>query len=147
MAGVAIPDTVVAEFDNMKLKKTYGFIIFRLSDDRRSVIVDKTGDVRAQDTDSVETLNKKFTDFISLLPPNECRYAVYDFVYQHEGAPRSKIIFINWAPESAKTMVKVPHAATKEPMKRALSVGVEVQACDASEADFNSVLEKISKTA
>lgn len=95
-AGVAIPDTVVAEFDNMKLKKTYGFIIFRLSDDRRSVIVDKTGDVRAQDSDSVETLTKKFADFVSLLPPNDCRYGVYDFVYQHEGAPRSKIIFMNW---------------------------------------------------
>lgn len=44
-------------------------------------------------------------------------------------------------------MIKVPHAATKDSLKRALSVSVEVQACDASEADFNTVLEKISKTA
>lgn len=80
----------------MKLKKAYGWIIMRLSDNKKNVIVDKTETERSADSDSIEELSKKFSTFISALPPNECRYAVFDFFYQVDGTSRNKIVFINW---------------------------------------------------
>ena len=48
------------------------------------------------------------------------------------------------APDTAKTMIKVPHAATKESLKKALSTVLRSRLA-MPEADFSTVLEKIRK--
>lgn len=84
-SGVGVHDDCLKEFQLLKLKKTYKYIIFGLSDDNTQVIVKKTSDSPSYDT------------FIEELPEAECRWAVYDFDFEKEdGGKRSKICFISW---------------------------------------------------
>lgn len=71
----------------MKLRKKYRYIIYRLSDDNRTIIVEKAAEKEAD-----------YDDFLTNLPDVDCRYAIYDFEYQKaadEGV-RSKICFVVW---------------------------------------------------
>ena len=43
-SGVKVHEDCKTEFDNMKLKHAYKYVIFRLSDDLKSIIVDSCGD-------------------------------------------------------------------------------------------------------
>ena len=68
-------------FQDLKLRKKYRFITYRLSDDNRTIIIEKA----CTDKDF------KYDDFAAGLPDDDCRYAVYDFDYQKgdEGIRRS----------------------------------------------------------
>lgn len=93
--------------------------------------------------------SKSYDDFTALLPENECRYAVYDFEYEKAGGEgmRNKICFIHWSPDTAKIKSKMVSASSKDTIKRALSgVGIEVQATDFSEVEYEAVLEKVQRT-
>lgn len=68
----------------MKLKKTFKYIIYKLSDDSKFIVVDKT----ATDAD--------YDTFLGELPEKECRWAVYDFDYTIADGPRNKIVFYSW---------------------------------------------------
>ena len=93
--------------------------------------------------------SKDWDEFIALLPENECKYAVYDFTYEKAGGEgqRSKLCFIHWSPDTARIKSKMVSASSKETIKRALNgVGIEVQATDMSEVDYDTVLEKVQRT-
>jgi len=109
------------------------YVLFRLSDDHSSVILDKTGPPAIT-----------YETFIKELPPNDCRYAVFDFDYQADGRELNKIVFIFWAPDSAKIKAKMLYASTKEAMRKKLvGIGAEVQATDLSEVDRSAVLDRV----
>ncbi len=57
--------------------------------------VDKTG--KQVIIAAVGDKTSKFEDFLAQLPPNDCRYAVYDYQYiNSEGIAYNKIVFLNW---------------------------------------------------
>ena len=77
----------MAAFQDLKLRKKYRFVTFCLGDENRKIIIEKTAE---KDT--------SYEEFLSGLPDDDCRYAIYDFEYQKsadEGL-RSKICFIVW---------------------------------------------------
>jgi cofilin len=62
------------------------FIFFKMTDDLKEVVFEKQAPASAT-----------YEDFVSTLPPNDCRYAVYDFPYTAEdGGDRGKILFVLW---------------------------------------------------
>ena len=73
-AGIAITDEVVSAYNAMKLNKTAGFLIFKLSADLKSVVLDKSGPTTTQ-----------WADFVKELPKDDGRYAVFDFSFKQEG--------------------------------------------------------------
>ena len=76
---------MVEAFQDLKLKKKYKFIIFKMSDDNKEIVVEKT----------VESA--KYDDFVASLPAEGCRYCVYDFQYDTAGeGTRNKILFYTW---------------------------------------------------
>eukprot|EP01102_Stenamoeba_stenopodia_P010839 TRINITY_DN329_c0_g1_i2.p1 TRINITY_DN329_c0_g1~~TRINITY_DN329_c0_g1_i2.p1 ORF type:complete len:138 (-),score=39.28 TRINITY_DN329_c0_g1_i2:213-626(-) len=132
-SGVAVSDDVLAKYQELKLGHSLRFATFRLSDDNSSVIVDQTAPPSAN-----------YDAFVKALPANDCRYAVYDFEYEQEGGQRNKILFVVWAPDSAKIKSKMLYASTKDAVRKKLvGVGVEVQATDLGEIDKETVLEKV----
>jgi cofilin len=69
----------------LKLKKKYKFIIFKISDDNKEIVVEKTQESGTYD------------DFVGSLPMDGCRYCVYDFQYDTAGeGTRNKILFYTW---------------------------------------------------
>ncbi|TYI00652.1 hypothetical protein ES332_A11G149100v1 [Gossypium tomentosum] len=71
-------------FLELKRKKIYRYLVFRIDEKKRKVVVEKTGD-------PAET----YDDFTASLPENDCRYAVYDFDFvTSDNCQKSKIFFI-----------------------------------------------------
>ena len=61
------------------------YIIFKLSDDNKEIVVEK----------SSESAN--YDEFVAELPGESCRYAIYDFEYEKgNDGKRNKIVFIAW---------------------------------------------------
>jgi cofilin len=74
------------KFTELKTGKKLTYIIYGLSEDKRSIVVLKTSE------------EKDFDTFIGELPEKECRWAVYDFEYTLPGGEgiRNKLCFVMW---------------------------------------------------
>lgn len=81
---MAVHDDCKLKFLELKAKRNFRFIIFKIEGQR--VMVDKLG-----------SPEESYDDFAASLPANECRYAVYDFDFTtNENCQKSKIFFIAW---------------------------------------------------
>lgn len=67
--SVGLDKDCVATFEELKLGKKLKFIIYKLSDDKKNVVVEEKSELPSYD------------EFLSKLPQNDCRYAIYDFEY------------------------------------------------------------------
>lgn len=110
---------------DLKLGKEYKYIILNLSKDNSQIIVEKIksrkpkveeidagpkagaeakagGEVNVSGTNAgklpVENKSEKelYEEFVEELPETDCRWIVYDFVYEKEGGLRKKLILISW---------------------------------------------------
>lgn len=83
---MAVHDDCKLKFLELKAKRTYRFIVFKIEEKQKQVLVEKLG----EPTESYE-------NFTANLPADECRYAVYDYDFvTEENVQKSKIIFIAW---------------------------------------------------
>ena len=125
-------------FSDLKLGKKYKFIIFKINEAKTDIVVDET------------STSQDYDEFLSKLPENDCKYAIYDFEYELGGGEgkRSKIIFYTWSPDTAPVRSKMVYASSKDALRRALSgIASDIQGTDFSEVAYESVLEKVSKAA
>lgn len=78
------------------------YFIYKIENDAE-IIVDTFGDK-----------SKTYDDFTACLPPNECRYGVFDLDFTtRDGREANKLIFISWSPDTAKIKNKMVYAASK----------------------------------
>jgi len=107
-------------------------LLFKLSDDLKTVIVDCEG---APDASHEELMSK--------LSPKDCRYAVSMVHYDSPDGPREKLVFIMWAPDTAPLKAKMIYAGTKDSVKKALvGVQVEIHGTDATEITMDAIIDK-----
>ncbi|TKY52826.1 Actin-depolymerizing factor 2 [Spatholobus suberectus] len=101
-------------------KRTYRFIIYKIEEKQKQVVVEKLG----------EPANG-YDDFTASLPADECRYAVYDFDFvTEENCQKSRIFFIAWSPDTSRVRSKMIYASSKDRFKRELD-GIQVElSCD-----------------
>ncbi|EJD43800.1 actin depolymerizing factor [Auricularia subglabra TFB-10046 SS5] len=136
-SGVAVNPECLERFQELKLGKKLKYIIFSLNKTNTEIVVEKTSEGGSYD------------DFIGQLPEAECRWAVYDFEYEKEGAgKRNKLCFFSWSPDDSKIKQKMVFASSKDALRRSLvGIAVEIQGTDYSEVAYESVFEKASKGA
>ena len=123
-------------YQDIQLGHKHRFVLYKRSFGDVSIVVDKTAPPSAT-----------FNDFVASLPANECRYAIFDFEYELSAADglRQKILFVVWAPDTAKIKDKMLTASSKDALKKKLvGISVEVQATDLSEITKESVVAKIT---
>ncbi|KAK8694003.1 hypothetical protein V6N13_071567 [Hibiscus sabdariffa] len=98
-------------FMELKRKKIYRYLVFRIDEKKREVVVEKTGN-------PAET----YDDFTASLPENDCRYAVYDFdfVTPDNCQKSNQIFFIAWSPSSFRIRAKMLYATSKHGLSREL---------------------------
>ncbi|KAL4297301.1 hypothetical protein GQ457_12G007110 [Hibiscus cannabinus] len=125
---MAVEDECKLKFLELKAKRNYRFIIFKIHE--QQVVVDKLGGP-----------GETYQDFTAALPANECRYAVFDFDFTtDENCQKSKIFFIAWAPDGSRVRSKMVYASSKDRFKRELDgIQVELQATDPSEMSFDII--------
>nr|ACJ84098.1 unknown [Medicago truncatula] len=123
-SGMAVHDDCKLKFMELKAKRTHRFIVYKIEEKQKQVIVEKLGEPA-----------QGYEDFTACLPADECRYAVYDFEYlTEENVPKSRIFFIGWSPDTARVRSKMIYASTKERFKGELDgIQIELQATDPTE--------------
>ncbi|KAB1217917.1 Actin-depolymerizing factor 2 [Morella rubra] len=129
-SGMAVHDDCKLRFLDLKAKRTYRFIVFKIEEKQKQVVVEKLG----EPADSYE-------DFSASLPADECRYAVYDYDFMtEENVPKSRIVFIAWSPDTSKVRSKMIYASSKDRFKRELDgIQVELQATDPTEMGIDVI--------
>nr|GMD12458.1 actin-depolymerizing factor 2-like [Ipomoea batatas] len=121
---MAVHDDCKLKFLELKTKRAYRFIVFKIEEKQKQVIVEKLGEPA-----------QTYDDFTACMPADECRYAIYDFDFlTEESVPKSRIFFIAWSPDTSKVRSKMIYASSKDRFKRELDgIQVELQATDPTE--------------
>ncbi|RDW95327.1 hypothetical protein BP5796_01090 [Coleophoma crateriformis] len=145
--SVSIAPECISLFNELKLNKKIKYIIYKLSDDYKEIVVEESSEDGDWDNfreKLVTAQSKSKTGKLGKGP----RYAVYDFNYDlasGEGQ-RSKITFIAWSPDDAGIQPKMVYASSKDALKRALTgLATEFQANDEDDIEYQSVLNRVSK--
>lgn len=127
---MAVHDDCKLRFLDLKAKRTFRFVVFKIEEKQKQVVVEKVGEPALS-----------YDDFAASLPADECRYAVYDFDFvTAENCQKSKIIFIAWSPDTARVRSKMIYASSKDRFKRELDgIQVELQATDPTEMDIDVI--------
>ncbi|XP_031278609.1 actin-depolymerizing factor [Pistacia vera] len=133
-SGMAVNDDCKLKFMELKAKRSYRFIVFKIEEKIQQVMVEKLGEP-----------NESYEHFTDSLPANECRYAVYDFDFTtEENVQKSKIFFIAWAPDTSRIRSKMLYASSKDRFRRELDgVQVELQATDPSEMSMDIIKSRV----
>ena len=78
-SGIKCSDNIVDTFNKQKIRKTADYVLYKLSDDQKTIEVDQQA-------------KGDWNSFVSTLTPDKCRYASVDFPYNN----KSKLIFVAW---------------------------------------------------
>eukprot|EP00842_Homolaphlyctis_polyrhiza_P003869 jgi/Hompol1/4483/HPOL_003650-RA len=116
-SGVTVNDAAIEAYQELKIKRKYRYIIFKISDDNKQIVIDK----------AVE--KAEYEQFVTSLPADGCRYAVYDFEFESAGGDgqRHKLLFY----------------ICKDALRKKLDgVYTEIQCTDLSEVSHEAVLDK-----
>jgi len=125
-------------FGDLKNGRKHRYVILKLNKENTAIQFEKSGDP-----------SKTWDEFKKDLPidPPECRYALYDFEFDTKDGKRNKILFILWAPEYAPIKAKMLVTSSKGALKQALNSALtEVEAHDNSEIDYQTILDKASRS-
>ena len=139
-SGVEVEQACIDEFSKIKMGKQYKFVIYRVSDDKKRIIVETVGKKANQGQSTTEP---EFAEFSQMLPADDCRYAVYDFSYPGiESQVKDKLLFLSWCPDTAPIKSKMLYASSKDGLKKKLEGALkEVQCNDTSDLSFGNILE------
>lgn len=132
-SGMGVDENSKNTFMELKQKKVHRYVIFKVDEKKREVVVEKTGGPA-----------ESYDDFAASLPENDCRYAVFDFDFvTSENCQKSKIFFIAWSPSTSRIRAKMLYATTKERFRRELDgVHYEIQATDPTEMDLEVLRDR-----
>ncbi|GKT46976.1 cofilin [Colletotrichum spaethianum] len=143
----SIFEDCITAYNDLKLSKKYKYIIYKLSDDNKEIVVEEASADKDWENFRQKLINattKSKSGAVGKGP----RYAVYDFEYSlasGEGE-RNKITFLAWSPDDAGVMAKMVYASSKEALKRSLTgIATELQANDPDDIEYDSILKTVSK--
>ncbi|KAJ2083607.1 cofilin [Coemansia sp. RSA 988] len=143
-SGIKVNPECFTVFDELKKGRKFKFVIFKISDDFKEVVVDNTSQDNLKDAEGKDIPQKEdsFEEFILRLPKNSGRFAVFD--YTKEPAIYNKLLFYVWAPDNAPIKSKMLYASTKSTLRAELSgISADIQATDGDELTQEAILEKL----
>ncbi|KAG6813591.1 hypothetical protein H0H92_009635 [Tricholoma furcatifolium] len=138
-SGVTLAADCETTFRRLQKKERnqeqYKYIIYKLSDDKKEIVVEKT------------STSQDYEDFLKDLPERGCRWGVYDLEFEKDGGKRKAITLISWAPDidepdMAYTREKFTFPASTSVLANALSIKTKIQATSDDEVAYETVLKK-----
>lgn len=132
-SGMGVADHCRNTFLELQRKKAFRYVIFKIDEKKKEVVVEKTGGPA-----------ESYDDFTASLPENDCRYAIYDFDFvTSENCQKSKIFFIAWSPSVSRIRAKMLYATSKDRFRRELEgIHYEIQATDPTEMELEVLQER-----
>jgi len=144
-SGVKIDPQCKKDYDDMHQKKLYSYLIFRISDDDTTIIVEKKGKKGSPYGEFVEELRT------ALGTGKECRYACVDveFTVQRQGAESAsfiqKVVFVQICPDDAPVRKRMLYASSVRGLKSALGLEslMQIQASDITDLDEKAIKHEL----
>ncbi|MQL98238.1 hypothetical protein Taro_030946 [Colocasia esculenta] len=132
-SGMGVADHCKSTFLELKRRKVHRYVIFKIDEKKKEVVVEKTGGP-----------GESYDEFAAALPENDCRYAVYDFDFvTAENCQKSKIFFIAWSPSISRIRAKMLYATSKDRFRHELDgIHYEIQATDPTEMDLEVLRDR-----
>ncbi|KAL9122594.1 MAG: hypothetical protein Q9187_000847 [Circinaria calcarea] len=151
-SGISVAPECITAFNELKLGSGKGkdkikYIIYKLSDDYKEIVVEETSGDGDWETFQSKLMNAKAS--YKGKEGKGPRYAVYDLEYELDASEgkRNKIAFISWSPdEGTLVFPRMTYASSKEALKSALNgIAAEVQANRDDEIEYATILKDIIK--
>ncbi|PSK56550.1 Cofilin [Elsinoe australis] len=146
-SGVSVSPDCITAFNDLKLGKSTKWVIYKISDDWKEIVVEESST-----TDDYSTFREKLLNAKSKNKRGEegmgGRYAVYDFEYESAGGEgkRNKITFISWVPDDAPQYPRMMYSSSKEALKRALNgLAADIQANDPDDIEYDTIIARVAK--
>ncbi|KAK6181168.1 hypothetical protein SNE40_009088 [Patella caerulea] len=138
-SGVGVTEQCIQAFHEIKMNHRWLYIIYRISDDLKNIIVDEIGD-----------RDRTYADFVDHLKDAErkkqCRYGVYDVQFLQDHVPQERLVFFLWSPECATIRQKMLYSTSKAAFRlRLKGITTEMQCNDDSDLAVSNVLERCSR--
>jgi len=144
-SGVEVDDSCVAAFNLIKSGKQK-YAILKINDDYSRIIVDESATCKyKRKPDPAD-----FEQFLTHFPHDGCRYGIFLSQIGVQGSTgmkgyREKIVFVVWAPDSARIKDKMLVASSKAPLKSALQgINYNFQFSDEGEAEATEWIDLIA---
>jgi len=147
-SGVEVADACIAAYDLVKSGKQK-YAIFKINDDYSEIVTCETEECKYKR----KPVPEDFEQFLTHLPEDSCRYGIYLAQIGIMGVEnvkgyREKIVFVVWAPDTAKIKDKMLIAASKEPLKKAcVGINYSFQFSSPGEVEAKEWIEKIGDSA
>jgi len=141
-SGVSVNKEVINVFNELKLGKNLKWIIFKLNDDWKEIVIDETSTDPDYDVFREKMLGAKST--YNKKEGLGGRYAVYDFEYEiKDEGTRNKIGLITWIPDDAPLRVKMLYSTSKDALRNSLSgFHAEIQANGPEQLEEEYIVEE-----
>ncbi|CEP12964.1 hypothetical protein [Parasitella parasitica] len=154
-SGVTVNQVCLDKYQELKIGQKYKYITFKLSDDLKEIVVDEAKEVSKDKSEEI-AVDDTYNEFLSKLPENMPRFAVYDFDFEKPGeGKRNKITFYSWyaginftleVPDTSTVRQKMLYASSKEALRKSLvGLAIDIQGTDSSEVSYETVLDKIER--
>jgi len=146
-SGANVSQECITTYNELKLGKSLKYIIYKLSDDNKAIVIEEASDNKDYDAFREQLINAT-SKSKSGAEGKGPRYAVYDFQYNLSSGDgvRNKLTFIAWSPDEAGIGPKMIYASSKDALKRSLpGLAAEVQANDADDIEWETIVKNISK--
>lgn len=138
-SGVKVDPKCIETIQALVKHRKYRAAVFKINDDMTEVGLDKTfapGDGSPKDDWDV---------FMKEIPEQDCRYIVYDFSYEHQGATKQRVLFVLWSPEYSKVKSKMIYASSQEGMVNAIEgIQRQLQCTDADDLEYDVIAKKLA---
>ncbi|XP_052767665.1 uncharacterized protein LOC128208228 isoform X1 [Mya arenaria] len=134
-SGVTVADECCEKWEKIKIGHKYSYIIFKIADNLKSIVVDCVGNPG----ESYDSLVQKL---IEAGEKGEGRYAVVDC--QYEKTKASKLVFIMWLPDDKLGIKqKMLYSSSKKVIKDKLNgIAKELQCNDTDDLSWSNLVEK-----
>ncbi|KAI0513901.1 hypothetical protein KFK09_009933 [Dendrobium nobile] len=131
--GMNVREECRKSFLEMKWKRVHRYIVFKIDESTKAIMVDKLGGAA-----------ECYADLAASLPADDCRYAVFDFDFVTvDNCQKSRMFFITWSPAASRIRAKILYATSKQGLRRLLDgVHYEVQATDPTEMGFDVIKQR-----
>nr|XP_006642818.2 PREDICTED: cofilin-1 [Lepisosteus oculatus] len=103
-SGVTVTDDVIMVFNEMKVRKAQAgeeekrrrkkAVLFCLSEDKKHIVLEEGREILLGEVGT--TIDDPYLHFVKMLPPDDCRYALYDATYETKETKKEDLVFIFW---------------------------------------------------
>jgi cofilin len=117
-----VDPSIVAKFNELKIRHKFKWIFFGLQNDHH-VSMEECSDMK-----------KDVKDLVKALPEAECRYVIFEHVYNtSDGRPQAKLFFISWFPRAASAPQKMLYTTARSSLRTACAGCIDLPAGAKSE--------------